>query len=98
MNTENSVLLTGDSESHNFPVSANAYQASKALSQDGFLAQLGSAGATPTPTPTVSPTQTPIGVPTNTPTVTPTVRPNATPIATPIASGAQRVLLPLVQR
>jgi hypothetical protein len=98
MNTENSVLLTGASESHNFPVSANAYQASKALSQDGFLAQLGSAGATPTPTPTVSPTQTPIGVPTNTPTVTPTVRPNATPIATPIASGDQRVLLPLVQR
>lgn len=55
VNDGGTVLLTGDSESHDFPVTTNAHQASKALSHDGFLAQLGSAEATETPTPVVTP-------------------------------------------
>jgi len=86
------VLLTGDTESHNFPVTTNAYQGSKALSQDAFLAQLGSESATATPTPTVTVT------PTQTSVVTPTNTPITTPIATPIATGGKRVLLPFVLR
>lgn len=97
--SNNQVLVVGGSESSNFPVSANAYQGSKRLEQDGFLSQLGSAAPTPSPTATQPPSATTTPPSTATPVGNATALPSPTPVvATPTPPGDIQVLLPLVSR
>ncbi len=44
-----SLLIAGGSESPNFPITADAYQANKALQRDGFLSVLSGADGSPAP-------------------------------------------------